>query len=272
MKIEPLSSALGARVSGLDLPSASPDTLIKLRELWLDRLVVVVSGPVLGDDDFVAFAEGFVDGFGTIRETRLQSRLSTRREIKVISNIREGGVALGDLPDGEMSFHYDMIYYDRPNRAGVLQAVEIPSTGGDTCFSNACLAYERLPEKTKQKLEGLTALHTYSYGTTIANEKQSNPQAPRASHPLVRTIPETGRKALYLCRLMTDRINELNESESRQLLDDLFDHVERPEYTYRHTWSVGDLLIWDNHCTVHARTDFSPEERRLLKRLTINAP
>jgi taurine dioxygenase len=88
-------------------------------------------------------------------------------------------------------------------------------------------------------------------------------------HPVVRTIPETGRKALYVCRLMTDRIMELAEKESRALLAELFDHVERPEFSYEHEWRTGDVLIWDNRCVIHARNDFDKRERRLLKRVTV---
>jgi taurine dioxygenase len=127
-----------------------------------------------------------------------------------------------------------------------------------------------LPARTKARLEGLTCLHSYSYGATLAGRKDDASQRPSACHPLVRVIPETGRKALYLCRLMTDRINELTEAESRLLLDEMFDHLEKPEFTYQHRWMPGDLLIWDNYCTVHARTDFSPNERRMLKRLTVS--
>jgi taurine dioxygenase len=132
-----------------------------------------------------------------------------------------------------------------------------------------CLAYEKLPKATRERLEGLTALNTYEYGRTHAADKKLSEETPSAMHPVVRRIPETGRRALYVCRLMTDRINELSPSDSRELLDELCDHVENPAFTYAHRWRPGDILIWDNRCTVHARTDFDASERRLLKRVTV---
>jgi taurine dioxygenase len=156
-----------------------------------------------------------------------------------------------------------------PNKAGVLHAIEIPDSGGETMFSNMCAAYETLPEKTRERLKGLTALNTYEYGQTHAENKKLAQDAPTAVHPLVRTVPESGKKALYACRLMTDRINELPASESRALLDELCDHAENPRFRYEHSWRTGDILIWDNRCTSHARKDFDGSQRRLMKRVTV---
>jgi taurine dioxygenase len=187
----------------------------------------------------------------------------------VISNIRENGEILGSLPDGELTFHFDRIHQKIPNKAGVLHAIEIPTKGGDTWFSNMCLAYDMLPDATKKRLDGLTALNTYEYGQTHTENKKLSEVAPTAVHPVVRRNPETGRKSLYVCRLMTDRINELPEAESRALLDELCNHVEKRDFVYEHKWQIGDILIWDNRCTIHARTDFDGSQRRLLKRVTV---
>lgn len=261
----PLSGALGAEVKGLDLKQVDVFSAEALRQLWLNYQVLVVRGCSLTEDELIRFGEHF----GPIEKARKMSALATRPEIMVISNIREGETALGSLPDGELFWHFDRIHQEVPNKAGVLHAIELPSQGGETRFSNMCAAYDALPEETKEKLEGLTALNTYQYGQTTSNNKQLTDDSPSAVHPVVRTIPETGRKALYVCRLMTDRIMELSESESTSLLSELFDHCERPDFIYEHRWQVGDTLIWDNRCVLHARNDFNENERRLLKRVTV---
>ena len=150
----------------------------------------------------------------------------------------------------------------------MLLSVEIPSRGGETLFADMCRAYEALPLSLKQKLEGLTALNTFSYGATQA-EKKDAMAGPHAIHPAVRRLPETHKKAIFVCRLMTDRLNELAAAESRELLDRVFDHCEDAKFTYTHSWRTGDILIWDNRCTMHARNDFPDEERRLMKRVTV---
>jgi len=265
LSFTPLSSALGARVSGLDITNISPQETRELHEAWLEYHVLAVPGPVISEDQLI----GFGSCFGAIEKARRQSVLASRPEIMVISNIRENGQTVGSLPDGELTFHYDRIHQKMPNKAGVLHALEIPDAGGETMFASMSRAYETLPADTRKRLEGLTALNTYEYGQTHAEKKKLDPDAPTAVHPVVRTLPETGRKALFICRLMTDRIMELPEAESRELLDELCGHAEDPRFVYAHKWSVGDTLIWDNRCTIHARADFDGSQRRLMKRITV---
>jgi taurine dioxygenase len=265
MDIQPLSASLGAELSDLDLRNLDARDADVLRRAWLRHQLLVVRGQTLDEEQLIAFGAGF----GRIEKARRPSPLALRPEIMVVSNIRRNGEPLGALPDGEMAWHFDRIHQKLPNKAGVLYAVEVPARGGETRFGSMCLAYERLPEATRAKLAGLTALNTFQYGQTRAEHKQLSGDAPSAVHPVVRTIPETGRKALYVCRLMTDRILELPEAESRALLEELFDHAERPEFAYEHHWRPGDVLIWDNRCVIHARNDFDERERRLLKRVTV---
>jgi taurine dioxygenase len=260
-----LGPALGAEVRGLDVRRIAPGDAKALYQGWLRHHVLVIHGDVISEDELIEFGQCF----GPIEKARKQSPLATRPEIMVISNIRENGQTVGSLPDGELSFHFDRIHQKIPNKAGVLHALEIPDRGGETMFSNMCLAYETLPERTRARLAGLTALNTYEYGQTHAEGKTLSDATPTAVHPVVRTIPESGKKALYVCRLMTDRINELAAAESRALLDELCDHVENPRLRYEHGWSRGDILIWDNRCTIHARKDFDGSQRRLLKRVTV---
>lgn len=265
LTVTPLDAALGAQVAGLDFNNVGPEEARQLREAWLKYHVLVLHGPVISEDQLVKFGECF----GKLENARRQSVLASRPEIMVISNIRENGETVGALPDGELTFHFDRIHQKVPNKAGVLHAIEIPDAGGDTWFSNMTLAYDTLPEQTRQRIEHLSALNTYEYGQTHTENKKLTEAAPTAVHPIVRTIPETGRKALFICRLMTDRIQELSEAESRALLDELCDHVENQRFVYAHKWRVGDILIWDNRCTIHARTDFDGGQRRLLKRVTV---
>ncbi|MDB5795440.1 MAG: tfdA [Noviherbaspirillum sp.] len=263
--LSPLTDAVGAEVKGLDVGNISRDDAKAVYEAWLQHHVLVVRGPIVSEEALIEFGKCF----GPLENARLRSPLASRPEIMVISNIRENGQTVGQLPDGELNFHFDRIHQKIPNKAGVLHAIEVPATGGDTMFSSMTRAYDTLPEQTRKRLEGLTALNTYEYGTTDAGKKQLSDSAQTAIHPVVRTIPETGRKALYVCRLMTDHIVGMSDDESRALLDELCDHVEKPEFVYTHVWSPGDILIWDNRCTIHARTDFDSGQRRLLKRVTV---
>ena len=265
MTFTPLTEAIGARVTGIDVTAMTPAESTMIYEAWLKYHVLVVPGPIVAEDQYIEFGRCF----GTLENARRQSVLASRPEIMVISNIRENGEILGALPDGELTYHFDRIHQKIPNKAGILHAIEIPDAGGDTWFSNMCLAYDTLPEATKQRIAGLSALNTYEYGQTHTENKKLSDATPTAIHPIVRTIPETGRKALYVCRLMTDSIIGLPAAESRALLDELCDHVENQRFVYEHHWQVGDILIWDNRCTIHARTDFDGSQRRLLKRLTV---
>lgn len=257
---------LGAQISGFGIDMVDSRTREEiLQALYRHQVLVLRLGESIPDDAYVRFGRVF----GELENPRVQSPLASRPEIMVVSNIRKNGQALGRLPDGEMSFHFDMVHQKMPNKAGILHAVEVPATGGDTLFANMYLAYETLPQDVKRRLPGLMALNTYSYGSVKVGAKALDADSPAAVHPVVRTIPETGNKALYVSRLMTDHIIGMPEDESRALLNSLCDHYEREDFIYRHQWKPGDVLIWDNRCTAHARTDFSSQERRLLKRLTV---
>jgi taurine dioxygenase len=188
--------------------------------------------------------------------------------VMLVSNIREDGKPIGALPDGEMHFHTDQCHQATPAAATMLYAIEIPSKGGNTLFANAYKAYETLPNDIKQRLAGRRALNAYTTDTTT---RSTNYEGANSSywHPAVRTHPATKRKALYVNRLMTREIEGLPREESDALLRMLFDHQEQPQFVYEHVWRLGDILMWDNRCTLHARTDFSAGERRLLRRVTL---
>ena len=189
--------------------------------------------------------------------------------IMMISNIRENGETIGALPDGEMNFHHDMIHAEVPHNGTLLYSLEIPSYGGDTLFASGTAAYDTLDPAIKAKLEGRRALHFYNYGSTHPRRRAASAPPRQATHPVFRTHEETGRKAVYVNRLMTRQIEGLPQEESDALLEALFDHSEKPEFVYRHVWKVGDLLLWDNRCSTHARDDFPSDQRRLMLRTTV---
>jgi taurine dioxygenase len=189
--------------------------------------------------------------------------------IMMISNIRENGETIGALPDGEMMFHHDTIHRDDPHKATLLYSVEIPTYGGDTLFASGTAAYDTLDPALKARLEGRRAVNYYVYNSVVRGDKQGVDATSQAVHPVVRTHDETGRKALYVNRLMTVRIEDMPEPESDALLNQLFDHCEKPEFVYTHVWRKGDLIVWDNRCSSHARTDFPADQRRLLLRTTV---
>jgi taurine dioxygenase len=170
-----------------------------------------------------------------------------------------------------MQFHSDGSHRDRPYLATTLYAVRVPSRGGDTLFANLHAAYDALDADTKARLDGLRVHNTYVLDATSRDEAPRPGAVQRdAEHPLVLAHPDSGRKALYLNRLMSRWIVGLPGAESDELLARLLDHVERPEFIYAHKWTPGDFLMWDNRSVNHARTDFPADEMRLLRRYTIS--
>jgi taurine dioxygenase len=264
--VRQLSAALGAEIVGADLRDPINDALKQqFLDLWHRHLVILLRNQTLDEDAQVRFAEMFGS----------PSRISSGRtfsqkhpSVMLISNIRQDGKAIGALPDGEMHFHTDQCHQEIPAKATILYAIEIPSKGGNTLFSNAYTAYETLPADIKQRIAGRRALNAYDKDSTLRTANYDNAGS-SCWHPVVRTHPATGRKALYVNRLMTREIEGLPRNESDEILQKLFDHQEQPQFVYEHIWRPGDILIWDNRCTLHARTDFSTGERRMLRRVAI---
>jgi len=188
----------------------------------------------------------------------------------LISNVRENGETIGALPDGELQFHHDMIQTKVPHKASVLYSLEVPTSGGDTCFASGYAAYETLDPKVKARLEGRRVFHTYRYGTTKRGDLTGVLDfTDHSLHPAFRTHDETGRKAIYVNRLMSVRVDGLDEKESEDLLNAVFDHAEKSEFIYCHKWKVGDVLMWDNRNSMHARTNFPSDQRRVMWRTQI---
>jgi taurine dioxygenase len=268
----PLSKHIGAEIRGVDLSKPVDEGLKKqLYALWLKHLVLLFRDQKLTPEQLVEASSNFGKVAKLVRppEFRPPGYARLPDKIMLISNIRENGVPIGALPDGEMWFHHDMLHVEMPHKGTCLYSVEVPSKGGNTLFANCYTAYETMPRKLRDKLEGRKASHSYNLGELKRGDGKGVPHMKRAAHPVFRTHEETGRKAVYINRLMTAEIEGMPDAEAAPLLKAAFDHSENPEWVYEHVWRPGDLILWDNRCSMHARTDFSEGERRLMLRTTI---
>lgn len=272
LEIRKLNPNIGAEVLGIDLrENLSNETIAELKQLWLDHLVLLFRGQTLTQKELLRAAQyfGSLAKYARPKEFRPSGFDSLEEGIMLISNIRENGVPIGSLPDGEMHFHHDMLHADIPHKGTMLYSVEIPSKGGNTLFANSYTAYERLAPEVRNRLENRKAHNLFHYGSTKKGDNNGVAAFSEAVHPVFRTHEETKRKAVYVNRLMTQKIVDMDEQESQKLLQQVFDHSENPEWVYEHVWKPGDVLLWDNRCSMHARTDFPAGERRLMLRTTI---
>jgi taurine dioxygenase len=267
-----LTKHIGCEVKGIDLRKpVAPAAASAIYRAWLDHAVLLFRGQELTQEDLIRVTGIFGDfaPLGRPAHTLPKGFAKILPNIMLISNIRENGETIGALPDGEMMFHHDTIHRDGPHKATLLYSVEIPTHGGDTLFASGTAAYDALDPAMKRRLEGRSAVNFYVYNSVTRNDKQGVDATSQAVHPVVRTHEETKRKALYINRLMSVRIEGMPEAESDALLNFLYDHSERPEFVYTHVWRKGDLIVWDNRCSSHARTDFPSDQRRLLLRTTV---
>ena len=270
--VTPMSPACGAEISGIDLRKPiADDDILAIRQAWLDHLVIVFRGQDLAPEDQKRTCGHFGEIGEYNRPKERQHPKHASDEIMLISNIREEGQPIGAHPDGEMMWHTDTAYHRNPHKATTLFGVEVPKRGGNTKFSNQYMVYDVLPATLKERLAGAKAMNAYEYGTTIKTfESYDRAAVPHHAHPVFRKHPETGRAAVYVCPLMTEEIIGLDSVESKSILAEIFAIQCLDEFVYEHVWRAGDLVMWDNRCLVHARTDFPPDQRRLLRRVTIS--
>ena len=269
MEIEKLTDSFGARIHGLDLSiPLNRDEHAELHKAWLDYQVLVIPKQNLTQEEQIKFARTWGEFPKRERYDKRAEKGTADKSIMLVSNIRENGKPIGSLPDGEMMFHTDGAYDEHPYNYTMLHALELPETGGNTLFANMYAAYETLADEMKLKLSDCSAHHGYYSGTVQRGQPVGHLNG-EFSHPVFIEHNETGRTALFISRLLTLCINELSKEESEEILEFLFDHSEKPEFIYEHRWSLGDLVMWDNRCLNHARTDFSTSERRLLRRNVI---
>src|SRR6266478_705464 len=272
LEVVPLTRHIGAEIRGIDLREKPDDATVKaIYQAWLDHLVIIFPTQKLSQEDLIRATSYFGELGELSRPAKYHPPGFSRMlpGIMLISNIRENGEPIGALPDGEMMFHHDMIHAQVPSKATLLYSVEIPSAGGNTLFASGYAAYDTLDPVVRNKLEGRKAMHHYNYGSTQKGDGRGTEAFGQCVHPVFRTHEDTGKKAVYVNRLMTVGIVDMPQEESEPLLDAVFDHAEKRELVYEHVWRVGDLLLWDNRCSSHARTDFPSTERRLMLRTTV---
>jgi taurine dioxygenase len=273
--IRRLDAPLGAEVIGLDLsrPLAEAD-FARIHRAHLDHHVLVFRDQRITPQQQIDFSRRF----GPLQIHVLhQFLLRSHPEILIVSNIVENGQPIG-LGDAGHYWHSDLSYKEHPSLGSMLHAQELPADGGDTLFANMHLAWDTLPAPLRRRIEGLRAEH--SYLAKYEELRQRSPWRPKLSdaqiaqvkpvvHPVVRTHPENGRKALFVSEHFTTRIVGVSDDESRDLLAQLFAHSVRPEHLYRHRWQPHDMVFWDNRSLMHLAAGCPDDQRRRLNRTTI---
>lgn len=265
LEIKPLSTAIGAEICGVDLSQpVSTELRGELLKAWHENILLLFRHQNISDEELLS-SSNWIGPLGA------RSRPADRRQeadpyIMLVSNIRKNGEPIGSLPDGEMWFHHDMAFVDVPHKATFLYSVEVPESGGNTKFANMYAAYDLLPERLKRAIEGKRVMQIFDYKETSQPDLSELGQVKHAWHPAVVQHPETGRKALYINRLMSATFEDMPHDEAKELISEIVPFAEDPSIIYEHIWQPGDFLVWDNRCSTHARTDFPETERRLLKR------
>jgi taurine dioxygenase len=276
LKIITTGGGLGAEIRKLDLREIDDSSFSVIYGAWLENLVLLIRDQKLTDAALIAFSRRFGElDLAPIQETGRRF-VEGLPELYVVSNVIENSEPIGSLGHGEAVWHTDMSYLKQPPKASMLYALETPSVGGNTSFVNMYSVYAALPEALKRRIMGLRLKHDGTYnsggylrqGVTASDDPR---EAPGAFHPLVYTHPETGRPALYLGRRRNAYIEGLDLAASEALLDELWAYVDRGEFTWTHIWRPGDLVLWDNRCTMHRRDAFDAAARRILHRTQIKS-
>ena len=275
IRIRPTGAALGADVLDVDLAALDRRGFDAIRAGLREHLVLRFRGGAIDDASYIELARRF----GEIEPPEAHTRTAEMTvpgypEMSIISNLVEAGVAKGEAGDGELRWHTDHGFMEQPVALSMLLARAVPSAGGDTGFANMYAAYERLPDDLKRRIAGLRVKHQGSHSSTgkprpgYRDIGTDDPrELPGALHPIVRTHPESGRQGLYLGRRFGAYIPPLPLAESEALLDELWDHATRPELTWTQQWQLGDLILWDNRCTLHRREGFAGLGLRRMHRL-----
>jgi taurine dioxygenase len=268
-------TGFAAEIRGVDLRQIDDAGFAAVHRAWLAHPVLLFRNQSLDDGALIAFSRRFGElDWAPIQETGRRF-VDGHPEIYVVSNVLgPDGTPIGSLGAGEAAWHTDMSYLPDPPKASMLYALEIPPHGGATSFCDMYRAWESLPDDLKRRVEGLRVKHdgTYNSGGYVragVTQTDDPRAAPGTYHPLVCTHPETGRRMLYLGRRRNAYLDGLPLAESEALLDEIWRHATRDELVWRHEWRVGDLVLWDNRCTMHRRDPFDPTARRIMHRTQI---
>jgi alpha-ketoglutarate-dependent taurine dioxygenase len=268
--VRPLSGAIGAEISGVDLArELAEETVSDIRRAWLDHAVIFFRDQPLTPAQFMAFAQRF----GTPIEYPFLKGLPDFPRITPVVKLEHETVNFGGV------WHSDTTYLDDPPMGTMLLAREVPAAGGDTLFASQYLAYETLSAGMRKLVEGLVAINSSTKADVTKSREDrvktdGRDDARReyaAEHPVVRTHPETGRKALYVNAGHTVRFKDMTEAESAPLLEFLFRHQIKPEFTCRFAWTVGSIAFWDNRAVQHYPINDYHGQRRIMHRITLAA-
>ncbi|MCH7864054.1 MAG: TauD/TfdA family dioxygenase [Proteobacteria bacterium] len=270
VSVTPLDAPLGAEITGVDLSAPLDEAVFAvIRQALLDHLVIVISGQEAELEPLARFGRRFG---GLVPHVLEQYHHPETSDVSIISTDPKTGAGRTTENPAGAFWHSDLSYDANPSDATLLFSVEVPADGGDTLFSNLAAAYETLPEATKTRIEGLSAIHRYGYhggGAVVELSQDQETRHPDVSHPIVRTHRETGRKALFVNPGFTVRIEGMEEDESRALLDELFDHATKPGFLYRHHWQPGQIVACDNRATMHSATGGYEGQPRTLWRMIV---
>jgi taurine dioxygenase len=272
MQVEPLG-VIGAEVRGVDLARVTKAQVDAIKRAWYRHDVLLFRNQRLTDDHLLSFSRYFGALDSPPNQGAGRKSPSGYPEVYVVSNVLdEKGEPIGALGDGEASWHTDMSYAPRPPDASMLYSLEIPSSGGDTCFCSMKAALARMPKSLVERVKNLDIKHDGTYDSGGNLRKGLTPSSdPRNSvgtpHPVIIEHPQSGDAALYLGRRRNAYVVGLELAESEALLDELWSYVETA--VYRHRWALGDLVLWDNRTTMHRRDAFDPRARRVMHRTQI---
>jgi taurine dioxygenase len=264
LTVKPLAGAIGAEIHGIDLCSPiSDETVARIRGIWLEHSVVFFRDQELPPKDFAAFARRF----GEVVDYPFLKGLDDSPEVIEVAKLEHERVNFGGL------WHTDTAYLERPPMGTMLVAREVPPYGGDTLFASSYAAYDALSDGMKRLLDPLRAVNSSAKAEKTRTREDRKAGEGRkvleAEHPVVRTHPETGRKALYVNFGHTLRFAGMSEEESAGLLAYLFEHQSRPEFTCRFRWEPGSIALWDNRCALHNPINDYHGHRRIMHRVTL---
>lgn len=273
--VRPITAAVGAEITGVDLRRVSDSDFTALQDAWYAHGMILMRGQQLSDDDLLAFSRRFGELDPPPNQERGRISPPGYPDIYVVSNVLDkNGDPIGALGYGEAAWHTDMSYLAAPPDASMLYSLEIPSSGGNTWFCGMQDACDALPASLRAKIEGRRVKHDGTYNSGGYLRKGVTPTddplaAPGAWHPAILRHPVNGRATLYLGRRRNSYVEGYGRDESDAVLNELWAHVLQPHFTYEHVWRVGDLVMWDNRSTMHRRAEFDGAERRIMHRTQI---
>ncbi len=274
LSISPVQGRFVARISGVDLSQPLEGaSFARIHDAFLEHSILVFGDQQLSNEQHIAFSRRF----GELEiHTARHWLLPDFPQILALSNRGEKGTT--PIVNGGAYWHSDMTYKAEPPMGSLLYAIEVPPEGGDTLFADMYSAYESLDDETKSRIEGLEAIHRYGdrYSLMTGEDKDRPPLTPEqlaavpdVVHPVARTHPQTGRKALFVNEGFTIGIAGMPEAAGDALLDKLFRHSVESSRVYSHRWRAGDLVMWDNRCTLHRATEYDLRYARAMHRTTI---